>query len=292
MQASTQVPYHRIQLDESFSHNGPLQQCTVSPTMEARIVKPEEEIALAAGAWLWDYARRCQQAGLFLPLSGGVDSCATAVIVYSMARMVCTAIKERNVQVTNDLRRMCGEPQESKWEPSTPQEICNRIFHTCFMGTENSSSETRQRAKSLAKDIGAFHIDLNMDAIVKGFTTLFTGLFNRSLRFRSQGGTNQEGLALQNIQSRSRMVLAYFLASTLTIVRGRAGGGSLLVLGSANVDVSVRFHCALSINQQHCSSLVKFCVSFSLSTRPLPRFGIWIGAGHCSHYRRTDENHT
>lgn len=32
------------------------------------------------------------------------------------------------------------------------------------------------------------------------------------------------------------MVLSYLFASTLTIVRGREGGGNLLVLGSANVD--------------------------------------------------------
>lgn len=35
------------------------------------------------------------------------------------------------------------------------------------MGTENSSKETRERAKNLAKDIGAYHVDLNMDTVVK-----------------------------------------------------------------------------------------------------------------------------
>ena len=36
------------------------------------------------------------------------------------------------------------------------------------------------------------------------------------------------------------MVLSYLLASTLTMVRGRSGGGNLLVLGSANVDECLR----------------------------------------------------
>lgn len=33
------------------------------------------------------------QAGFFLPLSGGVDSAATACLVYSMCRQVCEAVK-------------------------------------------------------------------------------------------------------------------------------------------------------------------------------------------------------
>lgn len=45
-----------------------------------------------------------------------------------------------------------------------------------FMGTQNSSKETRARAKQLAHDIGSYHVDLNMDKIVSGFTMLFSKL--------------------------------------------------------------------------------------------------------------------
>lgn len=47
-------------------------------------------------------------------------------------------------------------------------------------------------------------------------------------------------VALQNIQSRSRMVIAYYYAQMLPMVRQRPGGGSLLVLGSSNVDECLR----------------------------------------------------
>lgn len=33
------------------------------------------------------------QGGFFLPLSGGLDSAATACLVYSMCRQVCEAVK-------------------------------------------------------------------------------------------------------------------------------------------------------------------------------------------------------
>ena len=52
------------------------------------------------------------------------------------------------------------------------------------------------------------------------------------------GGTTAENLALQNIQARLRMVLAFFLAQLRPWSRGRSG--FLLVLGTANVDECLR----------------------------------------------------
>ena len=101
------------------------------------------------------------------------------------------------------------------------------------MGTSNSSKETRGRASQLAKDIGANHTDLNLDSVVSALTNCFRLATGFSPRFRSNGGSNAENLALQNIQARIRMVVAYLFAQLLPTVRshGRSGGG-LLVLGS------------------------------------------------------------
>jgi len=38
--------------------------------------------------------------------------------------------------------------------PREPRELANKIFTTCYMGSENSSQETRNRASELAKQIG------------------------------------------------------------------------------------------------------------------------------------------
>lgn len=74
------------------------------------------------------------QAGAFLPLSGGVDSGATAVIFYSAVRLVFAACEAGNKQVIKDMRRVCGEKEDSTWLPSEPKELCNVILHTCYMG--------------------------------------------------------------------------------------------------------------------------------------------------------------
>lgn len=73
-----------------------------------------------------------------------------------------------------------------------------------------------------------------MDVVITSIRTLFLFVTKKKPEFRAHGGTNAENLALQNIQARLRMLLAYLFAQLLPWVRGREGG--LLVLGSANVD--------------------------------------------------------
>ena len=47
--------------------------------------------SLGPACWLWDYLRRSNMAGFLLPLSGGIDSSSTAVIVGSMCTLVARA---------------------------------------------------------------------------------------------------------------------------------------------------------------------------------------------------------
>lgn len=61
---------------------------------------------------------------------------------------------ETDELVITDARRIAGEPEDSSYIPTDAREFCNRIFHTCYMGTENSSVDTRRRAKELAEAIG------------------------------------------------------------------------------------------------------------------------------------------
>jgi NAD+ synthase (glutamine-hydrolysing) len=73
-----------------------------------------------------------------------------------------------------------------------------------------------------------------MDTVVTSIRDLFAFVTSRKPTFKVHGGTSAENLALQNIQARLRMLLAYFFAQLLPWVRGKTG--ALLVLGSANVD--------------------------------------------------------
>lgn len=79
---------------------------------------------------------------------------------------------------------------------------------------------------------------LRIDAVTAALVALFTAVAGKSPRFRADGGSNAENLALQNIQARSRMVIAFLFAQLGLWARGR--GGWQLVLGSANVDEALR----------------------------------------------------
>lgn len=80
----------------------------------------------------------------------------------------------------------------------------------------------------------SYHVDLNMDSIVTSIRDLFALVTGKKPTYKVHGGTPAENLALQNIQARLRMLLAYLFAQLLPWVRGKTG--ALLVLGSANVD--------------------------------------------------------
>lgn len=68
--------------------------------------------------------------------------------------------------------------------------------------------------------------------------SLFDNIDLLILHFQVDGGSNTENLALQNIQARVRMVLAFMLASLLPWVHSKPG--FYLVLGSSNVDEALR----------------------------------------------------
>jgi NAD+ synthase (glutamine-hydrolysing) len=236
--------YPRINLDIELSNRRDIFTSPHSP-MQWIYHTPDEEIALGPACWLWDYLRRSGQGGFFLPLSGGVDSSSTACIVHSMCRMVVNAIELGEAQVLHDVRKILADPE---YTPKKAAELCNRILVTCYMGSENSSVETRQRAARLANQVGSYHLEINIDGAVTALLNIFNLVTGLTPKFRTQGGCPRQNLALQNIQARIRMVLSYLFAQLMLWVRNRPGG--LLVLGSANVDEALRGY----MTKYDCSS--------------------------------------
>ncbi|XP_053545206.1 glutamine-dependent NAD(+) synthetase [Bombina bombina] len=203
------------------------------------------DFSLGPACWLWDYLRRSNQNGFLLPLSGGVDSSSVACIVYSMCRQVCLAVDAGNQEVLCDARQIVND---DKYVPCDPKELCRRVLTTCYMASENSSQETRILARQLAEEIGSYHINLNIDGAVKSLIDIFSAVTGKIPRFRAYGGSSRENLARQNLQARIRMVIAYLFAQLSLWARDLPGG--FLVLGSANVDESLRGY----LTKYDCSS--------------------------------------
>ncbi|KAK6060429.1 hydrolase, carbon-nitrogen family [Cooperia oncophora] len=113
-----------------------------------------------------------------------------------------------------------------------PAELCHKLFFTCYMASEHSSAQTRACADGLAKDINSHHSSMYIDTVVSAALSAFKLAKGFIPSFDSND--SREGLALQNLQARIRMVFAYLFAQLSLITEGRPG--SLLVLGSSNVD--------------------------------------------------------
>ncbi|XP_057362700.1 glutamine-dependent NAD(+) synthetase isoform X4 [Manis pentadactyla] len=270
--ASRASPYPRVKVDFALSCREDLLE-PLSERIEWKYHSPSEEISLGPACWLWDFLRRSQQAGFFLPLSGGVDSAATACLVYSMCCQVCEAVKNGNQQVLTDVQTIVNE---TSYTPQDPRDLCGRILTTCYMASENSSQETCSRARELAQQIGSHHVGVSIDPAVKAIVGIFSLVTGKSPLFAAHGGSSRENLALQNVQARVRMVIAYLFAQLSLWSRGARGG--LLVLGSANVDESLlgyltKYDCSSAdinpiggISKTDLRAFVQFCVErFQLS---------------------------
>lgn len=236
-----------------------------------------EETARAAALWLWDYLRRSGARGFFVPLSGGADSASVLVLLAYM----CHALMEEvgpllkvpedhgnggleetsegagNVMgVLGDLEKVLGLKANDPDFPRDARALSHMLLHTCYMGTQHSSSRTRDLSNRLSDDLGAYHVATVVDTIAAAFLSVFKCITGWAPRFESQGGTREEDIALQNIQARVRMVLSYFLAQLLAHCRRRSlgergpRGGPLLVVGTGNADEALRGY----LTKYDCSS--------------------------------------
>uniref|UniRef100_A0A2I3T6Y5 Glutamine-dependent NAD(+) synthetase n=2 Tax=Pan TaxID=9596 RepID=A0A2I3T6Y5_PANTR len=259
--ASRASPYPRVKVDFALSCHEDL-LAPISEPIEWKYHSPEEEIRLCSRCLIGPF-----QAGFLLPLSGGVDSAATACLIYSMCCQVCEAVRSGNEEVLADVRTIVNQ---ISYTPQDPRDLCGRILTTCYMASKNSSQETCTRARELAQQIGSHHISLNIDPAVKAVMGIFSLVTGKSPLFAAHGGSSRENLALQNVQARIRMVLAYLFAQLSLWSRGVHGG--LLVLGSANVDESLlgyltKYDCSSAdinpiggISKTDLRVFVQFCI--------------------------------
>jgi len=235
VQAAAAAPIPRVDCDFEISSLHYTPGLLPSKAIPPKIHDPMEEIALGPSMWLWDYLRRSEQRGYFLPLSGGADSSTTAALVGIMCQEVVKKVHEGSKGTIADIQKVTRKPN---WIPATAEELAREIFYCVYMASEHSGEETRGRAEALAAQIGANFSVIQIAGITKAIVESFSSVVGKTPVMATQGGSTAEDLAMQNIQARSRMVMAYFMAQLLPWAGDSAG--SLLVLGSGNVDEALR----------------------------------------------------
>ena len=154
-----------------------------------------EEFPQVEGLALFDYLRKSRSKGYVLSLSGGADSSSIAVLV---AEMVNRGVAELGTKA------FCEKLDISL---GNEKEIVNQLLFTAYQGTKNSSKETLESAQKLAESIGAEFAQWRLDEILEKTHDTIEKVLGRKLSW------DEDDIALQNIQARSRSPLIWMMAN-------------------------------------------------------------------------------
>lgn len=213
---------------------------TVPATFSLPRVSPETQMPLAAG-WeqseslkeeeftravtlaLFDYLRKSRSQGFVVSLSGGADSAAVTVLCAYMVQFGLRDIgRDELVRKLNHIPGLA--------ELVSPADF-NKILLTCvYQATSNSGDVTFNAAKELAEKIGAAFHRMEIEGIVQKYVQLGEELLGRPLTWE------QDDLALQNIQARTRSPSVWLVANLKNALLLSTSNRSEAAVGYATMD--------------------------------------------------------
>lgn len=190
---------------------------------EANGFQKEEEFARAIALALFDYLRKSRSNGWVISLSGGADSSAITALCYLSIEMAVTELG------------LDGFKQKLKYINAIQQcnsvaELSAALITNIYQGTQNSSSDTRHSATSLAKDLNTTFYDIDINGLVETYKGLIQGAIGRDLSWQT------DDLALQNIQARVRSPSAWLLANINNALLLSTSNRSEASVGYATMD--------------------------------------------------------
>ena len=184
--------------------------------------KNEEFIKLQSLA-LFDYLRKSRSQGFVLSLSGGADSSSIAVFV---SDMINRAVSELGLE---GFKKKLSHI-ESIQNCNSVDDLKSKLLTCVYQRTKNSSEETQQSAKELAKQIGAEFHNWSVQKGVDRVTKVIEKSLGRELNWE------QDDIALQNIQARIRAPYIWMLANIKNALLLATSNRSESALGYATMD--------------------------------------------------------
>ncbi|MCA9716835.1 MAG: NAD(+) synthase [Myxococcales bacterium] len=180
-----------------------------------------EEFTRAEGLALYDYLRKSRLRGFVISLSGGADSAACACLVYYA---IALAVRERG------LAPVCTAlGYDPKAITSLPA-LMRRLLTCVYQATRNSSETTRAAAEAVATAVGADYLELDVDALVEGYTSMVSAALRRPLTWE------RDDIALQNIQARARAPGVWMIANIRHALLLATSNRSEAAVGYATMD--------------------------------------------------------
>jgi len=192
------------------------------PGWETSATLKEEEFTRAVTLALFDYLRKSRSSGFVVSLSGGADSTAVSSLV---ALMVRRAILELGLEGFRDeldyLRALTDKDAAT---------MVGELLTTVYQASANSSQESRAAAARVASELGASHLEHDIEPLVDGYVAMIQKATARTLSWE------QDDLALQNIQARVRAPGVWMLANLRGALLLATSNRSEAALGYATMD--------------------------------------------------------
>jgi len=192
---------------------------------ESSATLKEEEFTRAETLGLFDYLRKSRSQGFVVSLSGGADSAAVVAL--------CALTAER-VVAEKGLWYLC---EKLAYVPALPELAANGVrgvlpalLTTVFQPTENSTSQARESAETLAKALSSTHYTFNIGGLVHSYTQMVSQQIGRELTWQT------DDIALQNIQARARAPGVWLLANVKNALLLTTSDRSEAAVGYATMD--------------------------------------------------------
>lgn len=210
----------RVRIPFRFPEIAPAPQAEAG---EDPLATKEEEFTRAVSLALFDYLRKSRSEGFVVSLSGGCDSSVVAALCGLMVELGWAELgregflaKMRHVRGLSDAR--------------TPAEATGRLLTCVYQSTRNSGPVTREAARRVAGAFGAQYLELDVDAMVAGYTGMVEKALGRPFSW------DRDDLTLQNIQARSRGPGVWMIANARNALLLATSNRSEVAVGYATMD--------------------------------------------------------
>jgi NAD+ synthase (glutamine-hydrolysing) len=205
-------------------------QSESTPSQDSHV--REIEFTRAETLALFDYLRKSRSKGFVVSLSGGADSSTCSVLIAEMVRRGVRELGAAAFLKKAGLEFLIAEIPESTHhdEEKLCKHITARILTTAYQATQNSSDDTYQAARSLAESVGATFFKWNIDDDVASYTKTVESCLGRKLNWE------QDDIALQNIQARSRIPGIWMITNVLGALLISTNNRSEADVGYATMD--------------------------------------------------------
>ncbi|WP_338236115.1 NAD(+) synthase [Persicobacter diffluens] len=203
LQRSSRMSFKNVDLiTAKVNFDGESEQPELNPDPKDK----NTEFIKASSLAMFDYLRKTWSKCFVLSLSGGADSSTCAVLV---GELVQRGLRELGLKrFLEKIHREDLFPVLSQLKGDDLRTALGKeVLVTAYQGTVNSSDDTFNSAKALAEEIGAnFHHWL-IDEEVNSYTDKVEKALGRKLSWE------QDDIALQNIQARSRAPIIWMLTN-------------------------------------------------------------------------------